>query len=91
MLNPTHRATLRLMYTLAAEDRHANLALIAAELQLSCVEVDRVLVELDRAGLVDADRVRLTLAGLAFAVSARAPSARRANGRDPRRSASRAA
>jgi Mn-dependent DtxR family transcriptional regulator len=90
MMNPTHSAALKLLYTLAAEDRHANLALVASELNLSCVEADRLLAELDSAGLVDAERVRLTMAGLVVAVSAKR-SARRSQPRSPRRSASRAA
>ena len=60
---------LRLLYTLAADDRAADLGIVADMLGLSCVETDRLLMELERAGLVDAERVRLTLVGLALAVN----------------------
>jgi hypothetical protein len=78
MLNPTHRQLLRALYALAADDRHADLSLVASAIGASCVETDRQLAVLERAGLVDADRVRLTLVGLALAVSLSEPAARHA-------------
>jgi hypothetical protein len=69
MNQPIHASVLRLLYALGRDDRRADLGLVAGELRLSCVRADRVLEELDRAGLIDAERVRLTLAGLAVAVS----------------------
>jgi|RhiMetdeSRZDD1v2_1073273.scaffolds.fasta_scaffold2061521_2 hypothetical protein len=74
------KKVLRLLYTLAAEDRAADLGIVAGMLGLSCVETDRLLMRLECAGLVDAERVRLTLVGLALAV----------NISDPRRHARRA-
>lgn len=60
---------LHVLYRLARRDRPAELATLAAALGLRCAEADRLLTELERAGLVDADRVRLTMAGLAVAVA----------------------
>lgn len=70
-MNRIQLATLQLLYKLAREDRPADLSLLAAELGQTCASLDRVLGELDRAGLADAERVRLTMAGLAFAASSR--------------------
>jgi len=61
---------LLVLFNLARNDEHADLALVAERLGLSCVDADRVLASLDRQGMVDADRVRLTMSGLVVAVSA---------------------
>ena len=74
MLNPTQQSALRLMFTLASEDCPADLQLLAGAMQLACVQVDELLSDLERAGLVDAERVRLTLPGLAIAASLPAAS-----------------
>ncbi|MBI4954491.1 MAG: hypothetical protein HY908_20875 [Myxococcales bacterium] len=70
-MNRIQLATLQLLYKLAREDRPADLSLLAAELGQTCVVLDRVLGELEKAGLADAERVRLTMAGLAVAASSR--------------------
>lgn len=85
------KAALLVLFNLAREDEPADLSLIAARLGLSCVETDDLLSQLDRAGLVDAERVRLTLPGLAIAVSADARRTQRTRDGGRRRSASRAA
>ena len=90
-MNQRHINTLRVLFSLARDDRPADLALVAAELGASCVETDELLDQLEDAGLVDANRVRLTLSGLTLAVSAGAATERRERPRAARRSASRAA
>ncbi len=73
-MNPTQQAALKVLFKLAREDKPADLSLIAAHLGLSCVETDRLLNDLARLGLVDPDRVRLTMSGLVLAVSSSASS-----------------
>ena len=70
-MNRLQLATLQLLYKLAREDRPADLAVVAAQLGQTCSTIDRVLVELEAAGLADADRVRLTMQGLVLAASSR--------------------
>ncbi len=89
MIPRNHHAALQVLYKLARTDQPADLSLVAAELGVTCVAADQLLRALERAGLVDSERVRLTLSGLAVAVSAR--RILRARGRGRRRSASRAA
>jgi Mn-dependent DtxR family transcriptional regulator len=91
MLNTKQQSVLRVLYHLGRNDRSADLALVAEELGLSCVETDDLFVGLERAGLLDAERVRLTLPGLCLAVSLASRAERRGRARSPRRSASRAA
>ena len=69
MINRAQQAVLRVLFTMASEGCPADRFLLAAELGLSDREVDVVLEQLDRAGLVDARRVRLTMIGLAVAVN----------------------
>ncbi len=69
MTNPTHRTALQILFTMGAEDRHADVALVAAELGLSCTDTNAVLEELDRACLVNAETVRLTMSGLVVGAS----------------------
>lgn len=68
-MNQQHRTVLKALFRMAREDRPADLSLVANELGLSCAQTDRILEQLDQAGLVDVDCVRLTMAGLAMAVS----------------------
>ncbi len=82
---------LLVLYNLARQDERADLALVAERLGVSCVQADEVLTSLERRGLVDADRVRLTMAGLVLAVSADARRKPRPTAEGRRRSASRAA
>lgn len=97
MLNPTHRAVLQVLFSMASEDRHADVALVADEVGLSCTALSELLEELDGAGLVDATTtVRLTMQGLVIAVSSRRAAtgkheARRSRMRPPRRATGRAA
>lgn len=70
MVKRIHVAALQALFHLARQDRPADLCVLAQELGLSCAQTDRLLAELDVAGLADAEAVRLTLAGLAVAVSA---------------------
>lgn len=96
MLNPTHRAVLQVLFSMASEDRHADVALVAEEVGLSCTALSELLEELDGAGLVDATTVRLTMQGLVIAVSSRRAAtgkheARRSRMRPPRRATGRAA
>jgi DNA-binding IclR family transcriptional regulator len=69
MPNQTYRTVLRVLYAMARDDSPADLSVVAEALGLSCVDTDRLLARLEDAGLVDADRVRLTLTGLALAVN----------------------
>ena len=90
-MNHTTHAALQVLYNLARDDQPADLSLLAEKLGVSCVQADMLLAALDRAGLVDADKVRLTLTGLTIAVSTDARRSQRATERRPRRAASRAA
>ncbi len=90
-MNRRHIQALRVLLVLGRDDIPADLALVAERLRISCVAADAILEQLERAALVDADRVRLTLSGLTLAVSASAGKERRAPTRAARRSASRAA
>ena len=65
------RLVLHYLYTLAQRTEPASVGRIASDLGLKRAVVARILLTLDRAGLVDCARVRLTLAGLALAVSTR--------------------
>ena len=68
------RLVLQYLYTLAQRTEPASIGQIACDLGLSRAVVARILLTLDRAGLVDCARVRLTLPGLALAVSTRTPA-----------------
>ena len=65
--NATH-AVLFALYDLARQDRAATFIRIAAATGLQRSEVEAALLALDRAGLAHADRVRLSMQGLAAAV-----------------------
>lgn len=90
MMNTTQKDVLRTLYTLAQSDQHADLALVAAAVGLRCATVDEVLRQLEWAGLVDAERVRLTFVGLTVAVGLVGQQQPRGD-RGPRRSSTRAA
>ena len=76
MTNHTHYTLLRALFEMASEDQPAELPALAARLGLNCSRTLGLLDELDRAGLVDADRVRLTMSGLAHAVITPAAASR---------------
>jgi len=65
--NPTTLRVLRLLFELAQQDVPAHPGTIAAHLGLSTRRVARHLLALDRAGLVTAERSRLTMSGLVLA------------------------
>ena len=69
MTNDLMLATVRCLFDMAREDRPAELGRLASRLALSCRQTDAILHELERAGLADAERVRLTMPGLAVAVA----------------------
>ena len=72
-MTDTHliRLVLRHLFNLAQDTEMASVGRIAADLGLQRHAVAQALLSLDRAGLVDCARVRLTLAGLAVAVGTR--------------------
>lgn len=70
-LNAAQHAILVRLYRLGRTDRPASLARLARDLQSPAESLAVELRTLDRAGLVDAARVRLTLSGLCVAASLR--------------------
>lgn len=75
-MNPRqdHLRILEHLYLCGASETPATLGLLARSLDLSRHETARAVLELDRAGLVDAARIRPTLSGLAVAVAIRSPT-----------------
>ncbi len=69
MLNQTQLTALQLLYAFGRAEQTADLRVLAEHIELSCRDTDRILGQLESVGLVDADRVRLTLAGLTVAVA----------------------
>lgn len=72
---------LRVLYELAHQDRPAHAGALAAELGVPRTRAALALVQLDAAGLVSADRARLTMRGLLLGtrlpqVTLRAPGSR---------------
>ena len=61
------------LYALARDTVPASLSVVATRTGYSLAQVERALRRLDTLGLADADRVRLTLVGLASAVSSVGP------------------
>ncbi len=76
-MNATHQAVLVTLLDFAQNDRHATVLRLADALELPRATIDHALLQLDRAGLVDAARVRLSLFGLAMAAAMPARRARR--------------
>ena len=60
---------LQALYCMAARDQAADQGKLGRALGLSRSDTARMLDELDRQGLVDAARVRLTMSGLVLAVA----------------------
>jgi Mn-dependent DtxR family transcriptional regulator len=80
-LEPLAQSALVAVYELGAEERSAQVPNVAARLSVSHQEATRLLWALDAAGLLRAERCRLTMTGLALAVrlwSQRARGRRRA-------------
>lgn len=69
--------TLRALFQLARTDLPADAGTLAARLGVRPVRLAQALLHLERKGLVDAGRVRLTLHGLAVAASLDAALRRR--------------
>jgi hypothetical protein len=67
-LHPDFAAVLVCLLGRARDGRRASVPFVARSLGTSLGDCHRRLVALDRAGLVDSGRVRLTMAGLAVAV-----------------------
>jgi hypothetical protein len=84
-MNTTHHAVLFALLDMAQGDCHATvirlvervLPLVSPSVAVDRATVEATLADLDRAGLVDASRVRLTLPGLAIAAGLGAPRAAR--------------
>jgi Mn-dependent DtxR family transcriptional regulator len=64
-LDGSQHTVLFVLFDLASSDVHATVLRVAERSGLSRPEVDGALADLDAAGLVDRERVRLTMAGLA--------------------------
>ena len=89
MLNSTERHVLVALVRLARSNRHATAIRVATALRLHPEEVRTALASLETKGLADAERVRLSLNGLAVAMGIGSCDEVRA--RRPRRRALRAA
>ena len=58
VMNSTLSAVLQALFVLASQDHHATILRVAKKTGLARAEVETSLAALDRAGLVDAGRVR---------------------------------
>jgi DNA-binding IclR family transcriptional regulator len=68
MIDSTQQQALYALFCLSRDTRRINARTLGAALSLTPTQAARALVELERAGLVDATRARLTMLGLATAV-----------------------
>lgn len=66
-MNPIAQQTLYALFCLSRDTRHISATTLAAALGFTPTRTAAVLLELERANLVDATRARLTMAGLAAA------------------------
>lgn len=66
-IDPFALRVLRVLFELAHHDRPAHAGALAAELGVQRTQAALALVQLDAAGLVSADRARLTMRGLVLA------------------------
>ncbi len=89
MLHHTLNRILHVILDMGKRDERPELTTLAARIGASCTTTLDALSALDRMGLVDADRVRLTMAGLVLAASssAKADAAPRRSVRMRRRAA----
>jgi Mn-dependent DtxR family transcriptional regulator len=69
MLNSTERLVLVALFRLARHNRHATAIRLATALGVDVPAVRDALAALDQRGLVDGERVRLSLNGLVVATS----------------------
>jgi hypothetical protein len=90
MLNNTERHVLVALFRMARHNRHATAIRLANAVGITPLEGREVLAALEAKGLVDAERVRVTLNGLVVATSL-AASVRVAGQRTGRAPLSRAA
>jgi Mn-dependent DtxR family transcriptional regulator len=67
-LEPLAQSALLAVYELGSAERPAHVSDVARQLAVSHTEATRLLYGLDRAGLLWAERCRLTMPGLALAV-----------------------
>jgi DNA-binding MarR family transcriptional regulator len=72
MINDDLYATLFALFNLSKATLPIDASAIGELINLSPTEVGMALVELERSGLVDASRARLTMAGLVVALSPKA-------------------
>ena len=66
-MDPITQQTLYALFCLSRDTRHISAASLAAVLGITPTQAASALVELERKGLVDASRARLTMLGLAAA------------------------
>ena len=66
-MTPITQHTLYALFCLSRDTRHISAASLAAVLGVTATQAAAALLELERAGLVDASRARLTMLGLATA------------------------
>ena len=66
-MTPITQQTLYALFCLSRDTRHISAASLAAVLGVTATQAAAALLELERAGLVDASRARLTMLGLATA------------------------
>jgi DNA-binding MarR family transcriptional regulator len=69
MSNPSMESAVRVLFLLAKEDIHSDLSVLSLALGIAPIAAGRLLDRLEERGLVDAQRVRLTMAGLVVAAS----------------------
>jgi len=67
-MTPTEQQTLYALYCFSRDTRHISAATLATALSITPTQAASALVVLERKGLVDASRARLTMLGLASAV-----------------------
>lgn len=68
MIDSTQHQVLHALFGLSRDTRHISATTLAAAVGLTPTQTAATLVALERSGLVDASRARLTLLGLATAV-----------------------
>ena len=76
MQMPPRFSVLRAIFSMSSDSLELSRATLARRVGLGQRELEVQLAALERAGFIDARRVRLTLSGLAAAVTLRASAAR---------------
>jgi hypothetical protein len=67
-MNPVEQAILHALFTLCQDNRRVSAASLGAHAGMTATRAASALVSLERAGLCDASRARLTMLGLATAL-----------------------